>query len=815
MSAAQKTAAKPATAARISYSPVAAGILQRKCACGGLAGLTGKCEKCQSHALQRKLSIGSSNDPLEQEADRVADQVMAPANSSISRAPPRIQRFTGESPGQANEAPASVDSVLASSGSPLERGLRQDMERRFSHDFSQVRIHYDSVANESVRDVNARAYTVGRNVVFGRGGYTPETIEGKWLLAHELSHVVQQNGGSRNCGEGGSSLSTTFGHSLQRAGGEDESPQPPSPERPQLPETSLSTQNQIRALMEEHPGLSEVNAKRALRGPPGSDAQLSGKTEERTKKVPQEPAAPGKPAPMKGPATTAKVPDIDFVQFTREGKVVLRREIKAIDGTQGRFNAALSTASDQLIQGSEGGQGGEVLIQVPEGTNARSQVNRFKGAGSLSRDANAQRLGRYRSIKLTIVDPSGTVLFSEPLEFPPLKAPPIGAPPEQGKGPGTRLEETTPQTTSKSATQPPPLPEAKATPPMVDEIPLTSIGKAPPDSINKPPLELTVPKEAANVKPPDVMPESPGLGRKVPALGEVDFPGGRAKPSLAAGRAGRIGAVAMEGAASAVIGIVLLITQLVIEFVLLPMLEKWKQALEDKERERLNKKIHQMIELRTKLINRQLRDCYLKQIRAAEAAGKKLYAKIDLRVRVEDTSSRFQPLSKTFPDSPFSLDVDSVELGRVTLVDTPVETSGTELTCIKSCGVLEKNSLPLGGNPLWERTLTFSIEAPSSAALLKEFPQQPGEELDAQNCPCFIATACYGSLLAPEVETLRRFRDRRLIQYRLGRGFVHAYYFASPPIARWLERHDIARAITRSFFVGPIARAISRAGWDQ
>ena len=89
-------AAKPKS---LSTSTHAGLLLQRKCACGSpTASLTGECAECKSKKrLQTKLTIGASNDPLEQEADRVADQVLAaPAHPAVSGAPPRIQRFTGQ-----------------------------------------------------------------------------------------------------------------------------------------------------------------------------------------------------------------------------------------------------------------------------------------------------------------------------------------------------------------------------------------------------------------------------------------------------------------------------------------------------------------------------------------------------------------------------------------------------------------------------------------------------------------------------------------------------------------------------------------------
>ena len=182
-------------------SPACGGLsmIQRKCACGSYTVAGGECAECtkKKSGLQRKLAIGASNDPLEQEADRIADQVMAaPTHSAVSGAPLNIQRYTGQATEGTDTAPASVDRVLASSGRPLEPVLRQDMEQRFGHDFSQVRVHADGAAKQSARDVNANAYTVGHNIVFGVDRFAPGTHEGRRLLAHELTHVIQQGGRS-------------------------------------------------------------------------------------------------------------------------------------------------------------------------------------------------------------------------------------------------------------------------------------------------------------------------------------------------------------------------------------------------------------------------------------------------------------------------------------------------------------------------------------------------------------------------------------------------------------------------------------------
>jgi Domain of unknown function (DUF4157) len=149
------------------------GVLQRQCACGNHTIAGGECQECgkkRQLGLQTKLQVNEPGDVYEQEADRIADQVMATmAHTGVNSAPPRIQRLAGPSAGQIDAAPASVNQAIAGPGSPLEPALRQDMEQRFGHDFSRVRVHSGAAAEQSARDVNANAYTVGHNIVFGAG----------------------------------------------------------------------------------------------------------------------------------------------------------------------------------------------------------------------------------------------------------------------------------------------------------------------------------------------------------------------------------------------------------------------------------------------------------------------------------------------------------------------------------------------------------------------------------------------------------------------------------------------------------------------
>lgn len=188
-----RTLAVPA----IRADDVQAAGLQRQCACGNhtpAGSLCAACRQVRGKLLQAKLSVGAAGDSYEQEADQVADRILAVETGSGDGLP-RIRRLVREAaPGGA--APPSVMRTLAEPGRSLERELRSDMERRFGCDFSRVRVHSGPLADQSSRELSANAYTVGRDVVFGAGRFAPETREGRRLIAHELTHVVQQSGGS-------------------------------------------------------------------------------------------------------------------------------------------------------------------------------------------------------------------------------------------------------------------------------------------------------------------------------------------------------------------------------------------------------------------------------------------------------------------------------------------------------------------------------------------------------------------------------------------------------------------------------------------
>ena len=158
--------------------------------------------------VQAKLKIEQPGDKYEQEADRVAEQVMRMPEPRVQRqVAPGLEEEeetlqaksasgNGDASAQATNQPL-IQNVLSSPGQPLDEGTRSFMEPRFGQDFSGVRVHTDFQAADSARAVNARAYTVGRDVVFGEGEFTPGSDEGKRLVAHELVHVGQQRGSTR------------------------------------------------------------------------------------------------------------------------------------------------------------------------------------------------------------------------------------------------------------------------------------------------------------------------------------------------------------------------------------------------------------------------------------------------------------------------------------------------------------------------------------------------------------------------------------------------------------------------------------------
>jgi hypothetical protein len=184
-------------------------MLQRTCSC---TADSRKPAVPEWHGLvQAKLKLGHAGDSYEQEADRVADQVMRMPDSATQENIPvrqpaglRIQQMCSQceqemhrkqNGGKADEAGAQLESRIAflrNGGEPISPRLRDFFEPRFGYDFQQVRLHTDPAANDTAHEAEALAFTVGRDIVFAAGQYEPASEAGRKLLAHELTHVVQQ-----------------------------------------------------------------------------------------------------------------------------------------------------------------------------------------------------------------------------------------------------------------------------------------------------------------------------------------------------------------------------------------------------------------------------------------------------------------------------------------------------------------------------------------------------------------------------------------------------------------------------------------------
>jgi hypothetical protein len=161
----------------------------------------------QSSHIQAKLRISQPGDKYEQEADRVADTVMrmpepspklardSPATTVSLGAVIQRREDVAAAPRITPSVAAGI-SALKGRGSPLPPPTRAFFEPRFGADFSQVRVHTDTHAARTATSVNAKAFTVGQNIAFGPGRYAPHSGEGQRLLAHELTHVVQQSSDS-------------------------------------------------------------------------------------------------------------------------------------------------------------------------------------------------------------------------------------------------------------------------------------------------------------------------------------------------------------------------------------------------------------------------------------------------------------------------------------------------------------------------------------------------------------------------------------------------------------------------------------------
>lgn len=140
--------------------------------------------------VRRPRSVDAPQEECEKEADLLAAQVTGATAPNV-QAP---NRYSEASPPRAETAHTTIGGILGSPGQPIDAPTRAFMERGFGHSFAEVRVHTGVSAAEAASALDARAFTVGADVVFGAGEYQPQAQAGRTLLAHELTHVLQQRG---------------------------------------------------------------------------------------------------------------------------------------------------------------------------------------------------------------------------------------------------------------------------------------------------------------------------------------------------------------------------------------------------------------------------------------------------------------------------------------------------------------------------------------------------------------------------------------------------------------------------------------------
>lgn len=753
--------------------------------------------------------------------------------------------------------PSAARAGLRSASHPIESGTREQLEARFAADFSSVRIHEGHAAGISARELNANAYTVGLDIVFGAGAYRPHSHDGQRLLAHELAHVVQQSRGGR-----APSLpwvDARFEHSADAAArafaagqavhvAEASAPglardAPLSLTQTLDPRTlSIDALNREIALLREWLDQQTTGTAETARlasvlqafilerdnrlGPGGALAgvpPITGTTTSRPLPVPilsgvsPDPSSTA-PTPITGaPRSLLDLPreGVDM-PWTGRGEGVSASELGYLRDHQffwsefdRLYPGRLSPANRTLIANGQ--------APIVDATWVRSYPEH---AGYMGNALEHHHVGQgSRAVPLpsrlhdayTVFHPQRRVVGTPEGGTRPLP-PPRSTTEAQAdidrhvragriRGPGID-------------------PNA---PPVAPRIPPASeLSVVPPDQLRPVPITSTRPQGASG--PVEITSTTPRTGGpveitatpRVGGAGPVRIgPTGLAEPSGAGVRAGSrgiggrggpvrisIGGLA-AGAAMAILNIALIIADLIIQIIVIPWLERIQRELEQSYRESLMRQIQAYYE--NNLHSRVIRVvyCFLPRIRELESQGRTAYVNVDMDVLFEDTSNRF--FHSEPPESIFDLDFDSLAYNSVRVSDTPVSQSADPM-------VDSGQRTFFGNNVLWRQTVHFSFVSPSSADLEAEFNR---EGSTPPSCPCFIATACYGSAFAPEVNALRRFRDRYLMTWFGGRAFVRGYYALSPPIADWLRRHPRARRLVRERFVAPLVRFVQRFGWDR
>jgi hypothetical protein len=750
--------------------------------------------------LQRKCSHCEEEEESQKKLQCQAVEATAPHVSVQRRSQceeeeqEKVQRSeTGAGPAM---APPSVHNVLHSPGRPLDSAARSFMEPRFGRDFSGVRIHTGAEADRAVRDVSAAAFTVGPDIAFASGRYAPETEAGRHLLAHELTHTVQQG------------HATEFRLETLKVGQPDD---PAEREAGAAADFAMSPgTGTMRRFSSSMPTL-----RRGFGDPPGgSKLRANGLTEAEWGKI-------------KATRKFFNLPDRPTAgQPTIVGVLV--------DDKTGK--------EYRLKSGEEGGPyGGSQRGNVPRGPGEGfTQGGQHQGNIATHIEGHAAAVMHEQEIK------SATLLIEEmPCEgacdatrdWDPIKGDWLSTKKGRPGTPnistvlpeGSKLTVVDPEAagTYRSAQIPsafkPPAADTSTAPPPEKDLMDELKSKKPSSTINTPP---------ANPKPTlaegiasDPLAEKLTEGKFTPKLPEATE--GKLSPRSGTGLAAAEGegialrSRVLAGLGNIAVDIVALVAVVVWELVVVPKINKIQaqlQALqlelEASRRKRMEEQIKKKFDVaQASHIGRIVKSCWLHKLREIEKTGKVAFVNIDMNVSFEDTSGRFQLFEETPAESLFDLEFYDIDLVNVSVSEKGQKDSVGKLDRCESCGAMGRNKSFMGNNPLWQQLVSFSFEAPKAAEIAKEYEKEPDINACISASACFIATACYGTSRAPEIDVLRRFRDQALAKSRAGRWLIENYYRLSPPVASWLWRHKRARSLVREGLIAPLIRVLKHGGF--
>lgn len=706
--------------------------------------------RAASKAASGNLHIGEVNDSFEQEADRVADQVMAGDGtrkgwslSSMSIAAPlqrkcscggssgpeeceeckkkeRLQRKASDTT-TTSVAPPIVHEVLNSPGRPLDKATRDFFESRFGYDLSGVSMHTDERAAKSAAAVHAKAYTVGSQIAFAANQYRPQTEEGRKLLAHELTHVIQQTGPSK----------------------------PTSRIMPRIAGQQSKT-------LQRHFDPKELQKANPAGLHPLSIEELQGKMLKLMEKV-----DPTTRATLIRNKTVAigLVEEVDAPGIPRYVYTV----------NQNWTNASLEKAVSDL------------------NLTRWNPTPAVEGRGAVGAPGDAEQLlleadpKQWRILGMAV---SREVCGDCKLAI---------ETSEHGKITVIEVKFPSPKTLGGFGAE------------GALEGPLGGgVGKinAPPEAGPAKSMEQTL--EEAGFK---------GIGQKAAVAAENEAIAKEALlPTM---RTGTVAELVLSETLGLAFALVTLIATAIWELVVAPKINLLLAELQAQRAKELKEEIQKEFQQwESQHINRVIKYCFLDQLKDYEKKGKTAHVNVQLRIALEDTSNRLQLFGDTPPESIFDVRLYGVGVTNISLSETPAKSSVTPLKRCDNCGAFGRGKSFMANNPLWEQTVSFSFVAPSAARVQKEVEADIGKGVKPTTADCitaaacFIATVCYGSPMADDVQMLRRFRDQYMMRTCVGRWLAYLYYQFSPRVAGWLWSRPVAREHVRRYVVGPIAAIV-------